>query len=134
MATLQSPNPVSTTKHLTNGRDSFMATLIPMRTIRTAEEYVRRHGGSLGYFGNNGSYIHLLTGLPNPLLFDDPTQLTNSPNLHDAGCRYLDAHATAWLITSETDDTDTGPDTCGSYHPVVVAGLPPRTLFARTRR
>jgi hypothetical protein len=133
MSMLQSPNPGTTLRNLNNGEGSFTSTLLPMRSIHTAEAYVRVHGGSLGYFGNNGSYIHLLTGLPNPLLYDDPTQLTNSPSLHDAGCRYLNAHATTWLITSPSDDSATGPDTCGSYHPVNVAGLPPRTFFARTR-
>ena len=135
MSILQSPNPITTTKNLRAGHNSFYSTLIPMRAIRTAEGFVRIHGGgSIGYFGGNGSYVHLLTGLPNPLLYDDPSQLDYSDSLHDVGCRYLEAHATTWLIIWRGDINSTGPDTCGSYHAVRVAGLPPRTLFARTGR
>jgi hypothetical protein len=74
-----------------------------------------------------------VTGLPVPLLYDDPAQLSYAPELMRAGCRYLAQHATTWLLTSPTDDTDLGTDVCGMYHAVDAPGFPTHTLFVRNR-
>ena len=84
---LQSPNPVHSVTQLADAKaqDGFAAQLIPLSVIQAAKSYVSDRGGSLGYFGNNGSYVHLWTGLRDDLLFDDPAQVVVSPTLRRAG-------------------------------------------------
>jgi hypothetical protein len=131
---LQSPNPVTVWRSLTNppAAVGFTSELIPLSTIQTAESYVSSRGGSLGYFGTNGSYVHLLTGLPDLLLLDHPIQFDSSPILRNYGCKYLAQHATQWIVAYAPDVSIMGPDSCGLYTPVDVDGLPPRSLFVRT--
>ncbi len=130
---LQSPNPVRVFKDLADppAGYGFAPRVTSLSTIHSVEAYVGTQGGSLGYFGNNGNYIHLVTGLPDLLLYDDPGMLTTSPILLRAGCAYLVDHETTWIVVSANADSGNGPDICGSYFPVDVAGLPPRTLFLR---
>jgi hypothetical protein len=129
-ALLQSPNPVRAARDLTNppAGYGFDSQLIPMAKVRAAEAFATSRGGSLGYFGDSGNYIHLVTGLPNIQLFDDPAQFAESPTIRREGCRYLAAHATTFLLVSPTDLRPL--DLCGLYAPVAapdLAGL----LFVR---
>jgi hypothetical protein len=129
----QTPNPGTTVRGLANGRDPFTADLIPQQIIRAAETYVHQRGGSLGYFGNNNNYVHLSTGLPSLLLFDDPEQFSASPTLQREACRYLEAHATDWLLVSPAyrQPSRAALDLCGLYQPVDAPGLPSETLYRR---
>ena len=123
-ALLQSPNPVRAVKDLTNPPASygFDSQLIPLSTVQAAQAYATQRGGSLGYFGASGNYIHLVTGVANIQLFDDPMQFSESPTLRREGCRYLEAHATTFLLVSPTDMA--GPlDLCGLYAPVAAPDL-----------
>jgi hypothetical protein len=133
-AMLQTPNPVTTVRDLTRAAPQyrFAPQLIKLSDVRKAEAYVQARGGTLGYFGNNGSYVHLETGLPITLLVDDPALLASSPVLRAKACRYLEAHSTKWLLLSPTDTDGFGiPDLCGRYRRVKVHGLPRGTLFVR---
>ena len=108
---LQSPNPVRVFKDLTDppAGYGFAPRVTSLSTIHAVEAYVGTQGGSLGYFGNNGNYIHLVTGLPDLLLYDDPGMLTTSPILLRAGCAYLVAHPTTWIVVSANADWETDP-------------------------
>jgi hypothetical protein len=130
---LQSPSPVHVVKDLTDPPADYGFTpyIAPLSTFHAAEAYVRTQGGSLGYFDSNGSYIHLVTGIPDLLLYDDLAQLHQTPALLNAGCRYLAAHSTTWLILSASTGPGRGQDICGLYHPAKVVGLPPVTLYRR---
>jgi hypothetical protein len=132
---LQSPNPVRIAKNLTDppAQFSFSSQLIQTSDLRAVQAYVRTQGGSLAYFGNNGSYIHLVTGLPIVILFDDPELIISSATLKHAACAFLEAHPTTWIFVSPTDQTlfGTEVDVCGLYRPVNPPGVTPGILFTR---
>ena len=100
---LQSPRPRQTIENITRPPASagFLSQVTALGSVQTAQAYVRRQGGSLGYFGENGSYITLVTGVPTLLLADTPVLAESSPVLRKDTCSYLRAHATRWLVSSQ---------------------------------
>jgi hypothetical protein len=124
---------MQTIRYLTNPSSNFgfESNLISKSTIQAAEAFAASRGGSLGYFGASGNYVHLATGLPNLLLYDDPAQIVDSPTVQRDGCLYLRQHSTKFLLISPDDS---GPaDTCGLYTPVAAPNLS-GLLFIRTPR
>jgi hypothetical protein len=133
---LQSPNPVTVANGLTNAPPNygFGSQTMPPSVLQAAETYVQSQGGgTIGYFGNNGNYVHLSMGLPNISLVDDPVQFLASPLLRAKGCRYLADHATKWLLTYEPPSVQgLGQlDVCFLYDLVSTPALPAGTLYVR---
>jgi len=130
---LQSPGPRRTIENITRPPASagFWAQLTTLDSVRTAQAYVHRQGGSLGYFGENGSYITLVTGVPTLLLTDTSSLAGSSPVLREDTCKYLQDHETRWLVSSETARLYFGSEICGLYRPISVPGLPTGSLSAR---
>jgi len=132
-AALQGPNPWTFINDLAHPpqRATFSSELASLGRVRGAAAYVRRHGGSLGYFGENGNFISLVTGVPSLMLVDGAALATTSPVLYSDTCNYLRQHATKWLVTSKEASQLFGVAPCGLYRQVDVAGLPAGTLHIR---
>jgi hypothetical protein len=130
---LQSPGPRQTIENITRPPASagFFSQVTTLGSVQTAQAYVRRQGGSLGYFGENGSYITLVTGVPTLLLADTPALAGSSRALRKDACSYLRDHATRWLVSSETAHLYFGTEICGLYSPVNARGLPAGSLSGR---
>ena len=135
---LQSPNPVNVARNFANPSAgySFTPSVTPMTTIYAAEAFANNQGGSLGYFGNNGNYIHLVTGFPNLLLYDDQEMhrraaLSCLPGVDILRPTRPRGSSFRRRPTPETAPTPATPTSAASYSPVNVVGFPPRTLFVR---
>jgi hypothetical protein len=130
---LQSPSPGRAVESIASPPVSagFLAQLTTLESVRTAQAYVRRHGGSLGYFGENGSYITLVTGVPTLLLTDTPVLAASSSVLREDTCTYLRDHATRWLVSSQAGHLYFGTRICDLYRPANVRGLPTGSLSVR---
>jgi hypothetical protein len=117
-----------------NPEYGFDAKVIPLDVVRLAQRYADEQGGSLGYFGNNASYVKLATGVEPIILFDDPAQAVLSPATRREGCRFLADRRTDWLLVSPTDEKGYGPlEVCGLYAPADVPDIPAGLLFALIR-
>jgi len=130
-STLQSPSPSRTMKYLTDAPADiqFTSQLIPLSTLQSVESYVSLQGGTLAYYGRNGNYVHLWTGLQDNLILDVPTQAGASPALKRVACQSLADHLTTWVVISPNDEGTV--DLCGLYSPVNPPGILPGILFER---
>jgi len=140
-AILQSPNPATALDALAHPAPafSFPKELTALPDVRAAQAYVGHRGGSLAYFGENGNFIHLETGVPDSLLVDSPGLSVASPIIKRDTCFYLASHSTSWLVVSFTARIVYGDHPCGHYRIANVAGplhgfLLHRTTGRHTRR
>jgi hypothetical protein len=144
-AILQTPNPVQVVRDLrdpsaVNQADSvnFGTTLVALDQVREAQSYAKLRHGSLGYFGGNGNYVQLWTGLPNLNLYDTDFQFATSSTIRRDGCNYLKVHSTTFLLVpsaevayaSELSVQGITPYLCGLYRP--IDGSDSGFLFIRT--
>ncbi|HTZ10670.1 MAG TPA: hypothetical protein VMB72_16475 [Acidimicrobiales bacterium] len=132
-AVLQSPNPRVAVDALSHPHRqfSFSAYAGSLSVVRAAQGYVRHRGGSLGYFGENGSFVTLATGVPTDLLVDSPALSVVAPTIVDDTCNYLRDHGATWLVLSLGASQTYTHGVCGLYRVVQAEGLPPRTLYHR---
>ena len=124
-AILQSPNPRLALQDLLHppAASGFSTQLDDLLgTVRAAHAYVRHRGGSLGYFGEDGNFITMVTGVQTRLLTDSPALAAASRIVKHDSCVFLRHEPTRWLVTSPSTSHFFSQDLCGLYRPVDVPG------------
>lgn len=118
-AILQSPNPHTVWDALAHPASeySLASQLETVSTVRATKNYVRHQSGSLSYFGENGNYITLATGVPTTLLTDTPALSAASTVVMEDTCEYLSMHRTKWLVVSSASRFYFPGNLCNLYRP-----------------
>ena len=126
-AAIQTPSPRISIDRLVTPPvyESYPAIAVKMSIadVRAAQAYARAAGdGRVDYFGEDGNYIQLATGIESMSLFNNPMDFKVSRSKSE-GCRYLLAQSPKWLVVSQLAASVFPNGVCGAYSPMAVSGV-----------